>query len=108
MERLRELKIAEEAMEDEQKRRRKGLEPIVLHRVGEVISAIGEAKHVDQLICALHSLAARLFPLNSSALSGQKILYSLPRKLRQKGAKLRNCHVNPFRSYDIESKSYLK
>ncbi|XP_010663036.1 uncharacterized protein LOC100256409 isoform X2 [Vitis vinifera] len=57
-------------MENGPKRRRRELEPTVLHKVGDVISAINEAKHVDQLICALHSLAVRLFPLDSSAFSG--------------------------------------
>lgn len=65
-----------EGMENGPKRRRRELEPTVLHKVGDVISAINEAKHVDQLICALHSLAVRLFPLDSSAFSGRKISYS--------------------------------
>ncbi|KAK9278448.1 hypothetical protein L1049_028013 [Liquidambar formosana] len=46
------------------------LENRVLEKVGEVISAINDAKHVDQVICALHSLAIMLFPIDSSLLSG--------------------------------------
>ncbi|KAH1255068.1 hypothetical protein GmHk_04G011360 [Glycine max] len=38
-------------------------------RVAEVISAIKNAKHVDQVICALHSLATILFPFDPSLLS---------------------------------------
>ncbi|KAF8399868.1 hypothetical protein HHK36_015739 [Tetracentron sinense] len=56
-------------MEDA-KRRRRELETKVLQKVGEVISTINDAKHVDQVICALHSLAAMLFPLDSSLLAG--------------------------------------
>ena len=66
-------------MEGEPKGRRTELEPTVLHKVGDVISAINEAKHVDQLICALHSLAVRLFPLYSSAISGLKIFQNRKR-----------------------------
>ena len=40
-------------------------------KVGEVISALTSAKHVDEVVCALHSLALLLFPLDSSLLSGQ-------------------------------------
>lgn len=58
-------------MEDASKRRRE-LEAAVLDKVGEVISAVRSAKRVDQVICALHSLAVLLFPLDySSLLSGQ-------------------------------------
>ncbi|KAG6683870.1 hypothetical protein I3843_12G034800 [Carya illinoinensis] len=57
-------------MEDASKRRRE-LEAAVLDKVGEVISAVRSAKRVDQVICALHSLAVLLFPLDySSLLSG--------------------------------------
>lgn len=64
-------------MEGEPKRRRRELEPTVLHKVGDVVCAINEAKHVDQIISALHSLAVRLFPLDSSAFSGPNIFCSL-------------------------------
>lgn len=42
----------------------------VLEKVGQVIASIKDAKHVDQVICALHSLALRLFPLDSHSLAG--------------------------------------
>lgn len=51
-------------------RRRSEVEVQVLDKVGEVISEFNEAKHVDQVICALHSLAILLFPLDASLFSG--------------------------------------
>ncbi|KAI3688672.1 hypothetical protein L2E82_46425 [Cichorium intybus] len=42
----------------------------VLEKVGEVIATINKAKNVDQVICALHSLAIRLFSLDSRAFAG--------------------------------------
>lgn len=45
-----------------------GLETLVLEKVGEVSSAIDAAKHVDEVICALYSLAVRIFPVDYSAL----------------------------------------
>lgn len=42
----------------------------VLEKVGEVIATINEAKNVDQVICALHSLAVRLFSLESRSFAG--------------------------------------
>jgi hypothetical protein len=57
-------------MEDATKRKRE-VEAKVLDKVGEVISAIKTAKHVDQVVCALHTLALLLFPLDSSLFSGQ-------------------------------------
>jgi telomere length regulation protein len=58
-------------MEDASKKKRE-LEAAVLDKVGEVISAIKNAKRVDQVICALHSLAVLLFPLDyPSLLAGQ-------------------------------------
>ncbi|PON45632.1 hypothetical protein PanWU01x14_257430 [Parasponia andersonii] len=56
--------------EEEGPKRKKVVEAQVLDRVGEVISGIKKAKHVDQVICSLHSLAILLFPLDSSLLSG--------------------------------------
>ncbi|KAL5543994.1 hypothetical protein UlMin_007778 [Ulmus minor] len=56
-------------MEDGAKRKREA-ESRVVEKVGEVISGINKAKHVDQVIYALHSLAFLLFPLDSSLLSG--------------------------------------
>lgn len=46
------------------------LEGEVVTKVVEVVSAIKNAKHVDQVICALHSLATILFPFDPSLLSG--------------------------------------
>ncbi|KAF5956216.1 hypothetical protein HYC85_003441 [Camellia sinensis] len=48
------------------------LEATILEKVGNVIAFIKEAKHVDEVICALHSLVILLFPpLDSQhALSG--------------------------------------
>ncbi|KAF7834703.1 telomere length regulation protein TEL2-like protein isoform X1 [Senna tora] len=46
------------------------LEAAMVDKIGEVISAIKSAKHVDQVICALHSIAALLFPIEPSLLSG--------------------------------------
>ncbi|PWA87366.1 embryo defective protein [Artemisia annua] len=42
----------------------------VVDYVGKVIAKINEAKNVDQVIVALHSLAVRLFPLDSQAFLG--------------------------------------
>lgn len=42
------------------------MESGILEKVGQIISEIKSAKHVDQLICSLHSLALLLFPLDSS------------------------------------------
>ncbi|KAI4304715.1 hypothetical protein MLD38_040190 [Melastoma candidum] len=39
-------------------------------KVGEVISSVKEAENVDTVIVSLHSLAVRLFPVDSIALSG--------------------------------------
>ncbi|XP_020571964.1 telomere length regulation protein TEL2 homolog [Phalaenopsis equestris] len=46
------------------------LETLILQKVEVVSSLIVSAKHVDQVICALHSLAVRLFPLDSSIILG--------------------------------------
>ncbi|XP_023882756.2 uncharacterized protein LOC111995092 isoform X1 [Quercus suber] len=56
-------------MEDSTKRKRE-MENKLIEKVSEVISAIKSAKHVDEVVCALHSLALLLFPLDSSLLSG--------------------------------------
>ncbi|XP_030937275.1 telomere length regulation protein TEL2 homolog [Quercus lobata] len=56
-------------MEDSTKRKRE-METKLIEKVSEVISAIKSAKHVDEVVCALHSLALLLFPLDSSLLSG--------------------------------------
>lgn len=46
------------------------LEKTILNKVEQVINSINVAKHVDQLILTLHSLASLLFPLDSRAFSG--------------------------------------
>ncbi|KAL4566649.1 hypothetical protein LXL04_030769 [Taraxacum kok-saghyz] len=43
----------------------------VLQKVETVIATINEAKNVDQVICALHSFAVRLFSLESHAFAGR-------------------------------------
>ncbi|XP_024025007.1 telomere length regulation protein TEL2 homolog isoform X1 [Morus notabilis] len=57
-------------MADDSPKRKRALEAQVLEVVGEVISAINSAKHVDHVICALHSMTVLLFPLDSSLVSG--------------------------------------
>ncbi|KAL5748273.1 hypothetical protein ACOSQ2_025570 [Xanthoceras sorbifolium] len=57
-------------MEDVSNTIKREVETGVLEKVGEVTAAINSAKHVDQVICALHSLASLLYPLDSSLLSG--------------------------------------
>ncbi|VVB04730.1 unnamed protein product [Arabis nemorensis] len=42
----------------------------LLDKVGEAISFIGDAKHVDQVISAIHSVAVLLFPVDPSVFSG--------------------------------------
>ncbi|KAL1567897.1 telomere length regulation protein TEL2 [Salvia divinorum] len=56
--------------EESPRKKRAELERRVLERVGHVISSIDDAKHVDQVIIALHSLAVCLFPLNPDSISG--------------------------------------
>ncbi|CAH2064846.1 unnamed protein product [Thlaspi arvense] len=46
------------------------LEKKLLEKVGEAISSIGDAKHVDEVICAIHSVAVFLFPVDPSFFSG--------------------------------------
>ncbi|KAK1289744.1 putative protein phosphatase 2C 19 [Acorus calamus] len=46
------------------------MEAEVLRRVGEVAAAVDGAKCVDEVICALHSLAVLLFPVDSNLLAG--------------------------------------
>ncbi|XP_077253052.1 embryo defective 2423 isoform X2 [Tasmannia lanceolata] len=50
--------------------RREKLGTEIIGKVGDIISVIKDAKLVDQVICALHSLAIFLFPLDSILLSG--------------------------------------
>ncbi|KAK4568897.1 hypothetical protein RGQ29_004353 [Quercus rubra] len=46
------------------------METKLIEKVSEVISAIKSAKHVVEVVCAIHSLALHLFPLDSSLPSG--------------------------------------
>lgn len=58
--------------------RKREVESKVIEKVGEVIGEIESAKHVEQVICALHSLAVLLFPIDSSLLLGHSFsLFSL-------------------------------
>ncbi|XP_048137523.1 telomere length regulation protein TEL2 homolog isoform X2 [Rhodamnia argentea] len=54
----------------ESRDRRREMEAEMLEDVSEAVAAIKKAKHVDQVICALHSLAVLVFPVDSSLLSG--------------------------------------
>ncbi|XAR50293.1 hypothetical protein NMG60_11004579 [Bertholletia excelsa] len=57
-------------MEDDSPNKTRELETKIAEKVGQVIAAVRDAKHVDQVICALHSLAVLLFPLDSHAIAG--------------------------------------
>ncbi|KAM1739702.1 hypothetical protein ACFX11_015379 [Malus domestica] len=57
-------------MEKKGPKTRSEVEEKLLEKVGEAIATVKKAKHVDQVICALHSLAVLLFPLDASLLSG--------------------------------------
>lgn len=48
------------------------VEKQLLDKVGEAISSIGDAKHVDQVISAIHSVAVLIFPVEPSFLSGNR------------------------------------
>ncbi|KAL5717818.1 hypothetical protein ACHQM5_010781 [Ranunculus cassubicifolius] len=48
----------------------KDLETKIFEKVGDTISSINKAKHVDEVICSLYSLAILLFPFDPSLLSG--------------------------------------
>ncbi|KAM7475710.1 hypothetical protein LguiB_022953 [Lonicera macranthoides] len=56
--------------EDPKKKKMREMETAILEKLGSAIASIDEAKHVDQLICTLHSLAILLFPIDSHAISG--------------------------------------
>ncbi|KAJ6825038.1 telomere length regulation protein TEL2-like protein [Iris pallida] len=47
------------------------LETLTLEKVSEVSSAIDAAKSADEVVCALHSLAVRLFAVDSSLIAGE-------------------------------------
>lgn len=46
------------------------VEKMVMEKVGEVIALIEAAKCLEEVICALHSLAALFFPVDSLSLLG--------------------------------------
>ncbi|MQL73409.1 hypothetical protein Taro_005756 [Colocasia esculenta] len=46
------------------------LQTLLLDKVGEVASAVGAAHRVDDVVCALHSLAVLLFPVDSVLVAG--------------------------------------
>ncbi|EOA23443.1 hypothetical protein CARUB_v10016628mg [Capsella rubella] len=48
----------------------RNLQKILLEKVAEAISTISDAKHVDQVISAIHSVAVLLFPVDPSLFSG--------------------------------------
>ena len=51
------------------------LENKLLDKVGEAVSDISDAKHVDQVISAIHSVAVLLFPVDPSLFSGNSHLF---------------------------------
>lgn len=66
----------------------------ILDKVGEVSSAIDAAKQVDEVICALSSLAVLLFPLDASALSGS-ITFLLCSYCNFASTKIGECYLMP-------------
>ncbi|THG22716.1 hypothetical protein TEA_018484 [Camellia sinensis var. sinensis] len=57
-----EVESKEKEEEEEEKKSSRELEATILEKVGNVTAFIKEAKHVDEVICALHSLVILLFP----------------------------------------------
>lgn len=51
---------------------KQALETKLVDKVGEAISAIGDAKHVDQVISAVHSVALLIFPVDPTTRIGDK------------------------------------
>lgn len=70
-------KVSDGGASMEGRDRRRELEAEMSEMASEAIAAVKKAKHVDQVICALHSLAVLLFPVDSSLLSGVSISRSL-------------------------------
>lgn len=64
-------------MENDSKKRRRELETRIIEKVGEVITAVKNANRVDEVICALHSIASLLFPIDSCLLSGLSRKHSI-------------------------------
>ncbi|CAG7871197.1 unnamed protein product [Brassica rapa] len=56
---------------------KEALETKLVDKVGEAISAIADAKHVDQVISAVHSVALLLFPVDPTTRIGEKVSSSL-------------------------------
>ncbi|RID58894.1 hypothetical protein BRARA_F02155 [Brassica rapa] len=56
---------------------KEALETKLVDKVGEAISAIADAKHVDQVISAVHSVALLLFPVDPTTRIGDKVSSSL-------------------------------
>lgn len=52
--------------------KQQALETKLLDKVGEAISAISDAKHVDQVISAVHSVALLIFPVDPTTRIGDK------------------------------------
>ncbi|WZZ00283.1 hypothetical protein YC2023_072611 [Brassica napus] len=63
--------------EAESKEAISAIETKLVDKVGEAISAIGDAKHVDQVISAVHSVALLLFPVDPTTRIGDKVSSSL-------------------------------
>ena len=59
--------------EAESKEAISAIETKLVDKVGEAISAIGDAKHVDQVISAVHSVALLLFPVDPTTRIGDKV-----------------------------------
>ncbi|XP_047341231.1 telomere length regulation protein TEL2 homolog [Impatiens glandulifera] len=57
------------ADDNSKNKKRKEKESVVLDKVAQSVASIYEAKHVDTVICALHSLAVLLFPVDSLCVS---------------------------------------
>ncbi|CAH8340621.1 unnamed protein product [Eruca vesicaria subsp. sativa] len=53
------------------------LETKLLDKVGEAISSISDAKHVDQVISAIHSVALLIFPVDPTTRIGDKYVERL-------------------------------
>lgn len=60
---------------DNENPKKKKKERLVLDKVENAIACIDDANHVDQVILALYSLAACLFPLQPNSLSGPQFFF---------------------------------
>ncbi|GMH01194.1 hypothetical protein Nepgr_003033 [Nepenthes gracilis] len=57
-------------MEGEKPKTEKEMEIELLRKISDTMSAINSAKRVDDIVCALHSLAVLIFPVDTHFLSG--------------------------------------